>query len=79
MVTKYNTGDSVLVPVTIESAVSGGGKVFYHVIAQGEWLKKVFPEDEIKLENPTTACDGVRLPIMIGNEKIDEVIVKISR
>lgn len=79
MVTKYNTGDRVLIPMTIESAVSKDDKIFYNVIAHGERLEKVVPEDEIKLENPTTACDGVRVPIMIGSEKIDEVTVKISR
>lgn len=79
MVTKYNTGDKVYIPVIIESAVSKGDRVFYHVRAGGDRLESVVPEEMIKAENPTTTRDGVRVPIMIGSEKIDEVTVKISR
>lgn len=78
MVTKYNTGDKVYIRVIIESAVSKGDRVFYHVRAGGDRLESLVPEAEIKAENPTTDRDGVQVPVMIGNEKIDELTVRIS-
>ena len=77
MVTRYNTGDKVYIPVIIESAVSKGDRVFYHVRAGGDRLESLVPEAEIKAENPTTDRDGVQVLVMIGNEKNDEAVVKL--
>ena len=76
MVTKYNTGDKVYMPVIIESAVNKGDRVFYHVRAGGDRLERVVPEDEIKAENPATARDGVRVPVMIDDEALDTIVVR---
>lgn len=44
MVTKYTTGDAVLIPATIESAEEIDGKIVYHVHAE-PW--EGIPEDAI--------------------------------
>lgn len=44
MVTKYNTGDAVLIPATIESAEERDGQIIYHVQAD-TW--KGIPENAI--------------------------------
>ena len=44
MVTKYNTGDSVLIPATIRSAEEINGQIIYHVDAD-TWSG--IPEDAV--------------------------------
>lgn len=44
MVTKYNTGDAVLIPATIRSAEEINGQIIYHVEAE-TW--NGIPEDAI--------------------------------
>lgn len=44
MVTKYNTGDSILIPATIESAEEVNGKIIYSVRAE-TW--RGIPEETI--------------------------------
>lgn len=44
MVTKYNTGDAVLIPATIESAEERNGQIIYQVKAE---IWEGIPEDAI--------------------------------
>jgi hypothetical protein len=44
MVTKYNTGDSVLIPATIRNAEERDGQIFYNVDAD---IWEGFPENAI--------------------------------
>lgn len=44
MVTKYNTGDAILIPATIRSAEEINGQIIYHVEAE-TW--NGIPEDAI--------------------------------
>lgn len=44
MVTKYNTGDAVLIPATIRSAEEVNGQIIYHVDAD-TW--NGIPEDAV--------------------------------
>lgn len=44
MITKYNTGDAVLIPATIESAEERNGQIIYHVRAE---IWEGIPEDAI--------------------------------
>ena len=52
MVTKYNTGDSVLIPATISSAEEQNGVIIYHVEAE---LWNGVPEDAIILNEDAKA------------------------
>ena len=44
MVTKYNTGDAILIPATIRSAEEINGQIIYHVDAE-TW--NGIPEDAV--------------------------------
>ena len=44
MITKYNTGDAVLIPATIESAEERNGQIIYHVRVE---IWEGIPEDAI--------------------------------
>lgn len=44
MITKYNTGDAVLIPATIESAEERNGQIIYQVKAE---IWEGIPEDAI--------------------------------
>lgn len=44
MVTKYNTGDAILIPATIRSAEEINGQIIYHVEAE---IWNGIPEDAI--------------------------------
>lgn len=52
MVTKYNTGDAVLIPATIRSAEEINGQIFYHVDAD-TW--GVIHEDAVVVNDNTAS------------------------
>ena len=53
MVTKYNTGQQVLIPATIRSARDDNGKIFYNVDTEYAW--DGIPEDQIVINDEISA------------------------
>lgn len=59
MVTKYSTGDKVLVPATIRSAETRDGNISYTV--ETDWM---IPEDRIKEDNSSFAYEALAEVLM---------------
>ena len=59
MVTKYSTGDKVLVPATIRSAETWDGNISYTV--EVDWT---IPEDRIKEDNSNLAYEALAEALM---------------
>lgn len=57
MTTKYTTGQTVLVPVTIRNAEERDGQIIYHVDFD---LYDGVPEDAILLNEDTQIADAMR-------------------
>ena len=57
MVTKYNTGQTVLIPAVIEAARTANGQVIYDVSAH-TW--EGIPEDEIIVDNRAISARAVQ-------------------
>lgn len=57
MVTRYNTGDPVLIPATIRSAEEVNGQIIYHVDAD-PW--EGIPEDAIIINEDAASQNAMR-------------------
>lgn len=57
MVTLYNTGDSILIPATIESAEEVNGKIIYSVSAE-TW--RGIPEEAIVVNKDAEVQNAMR-------------------
>ena len=53
MVTKYNTGQQILIPATIRSAREDNGKIIYEVDTGYAW--DGIPEDQIVIDDKISA------------------------
>lgn len=58
MVTKYTTGQAILVPAKIESAEERDGKIIYHVNAE---LWKGIPEDAVVVDENATKAEAMKI------------------
>ena len=69
MVTKYNTGQAVLIPATIRSAEEINGKIIYRVEAE-TW--EGIPEDAIIVNNDADSQAAMRtfMDSLLGREEI---------
>ena len=69
MVTKYNTGQAVLIPATIRSAEEINGKIIYRVTAE-TW--EGIPEDAIIVNNDADSQAAMRtfMDSLLGREEI---------
>lgn len=53
MITKFNTGQQVLIPATIRTARNDNGKIIYEVDTQYAW--DGIPEDQIVIDDKISA------------------------
>ena len=69
MVTKYNTGQAVLIPATIRSAEEINGKIIYRVEAE-TW--EGIPEDAIIVNNDADSQAAMRtfMDSLLGREEM---------
>lgn len=58
MVTKYNTGQAILVPAKISSAEERDGKIIYHVDAE---LWEGIPEDAVVVDENATKAEAMKI------------------
>lgn len=58
MVTKYTTGQAILVPAKIESAEERDGKIIYHVNAE---LWEGIPEDAVVVDENATKAEAMKI------------------
>lgn len=58
MVTKYNTGQAILVPAKIRSAEEIDGKIIYHVDAE---LWEGIPEDAVVVDENAAKAEAMKI------------------
>lgn len=71
MVTKYNTGDRVLAPVTIKNAMDINGEIFYSINGNDDLLPEGIIEGHATLEK-SYDLEKMKKKLLVQLKKLEE-------